>query len=273
MTPHRLALERFATLVADDRPPLAESGALIAAHLGAPGRGPSVEGCLADLDALAVALGVACGPHPTLDDLIAQMHGPFGFRGNRDDYYDPRNSLLPEVLRRRTGMPLTLAMVVVEVAVRLGVAASVVGMPGHVLVGDGPRPHRWLDPFEGGGWLDESGAAALFVRLHGTRLRFDRAFLAATPPRLVLVRLLENLVRSVRGRGDLWGVARALELRARVPGFGERPAAQIELAEAYAAVGRWADAVSVLEVAAAQLPPNRREQLEARARRLRALAN
>jgi regulator of sirC expression with transglutaminase-like and TPR domain len=171
------------------------------------------------------------------------------------------------------GIPITLAMVVVEVAERLAVDATVVGMPGHVLVGDGRGPTRWLDPFEGEGWLDLEGAAAVFARVHGGRGRFDRSLLAPTPSRLVLLRVIENLIVAARRRGDLWVMARAAELRTAVPGFGEGPAARVALAEAHAAVGRWADAIVSLEQAAAQLPPERREPLEARIAALRASAN
>ena len=56
-----------------------------------------------------------------------------GFRGNADDYYDPRNSYLNEVIDRRTGIPITLAAVYCEVARPLGLAAHGVGFPGHFL--------------------------------------------------------------------------------------------------------------------------------------------
>src|SRR5262245_1307342 len=60
--------------------------------------------------------------------------GDLGFRGNSDDYYDPRNSYLTEVIDRRTGIPITLSTVYCEVARRIGLAAHGVGFPGHFLV-------------------------------------------------------------------------------------------------------------------------------------------
>src|SRR5579862_7838642 len=66
--------------------------------------------------------------------LSSHLYGTLGFRGNEKDYYDPRNSLLSDVLDRRMGIPITLAIVYCEVARRLGVPAHGVGFPGHFLV-------------------------------------------------------------------------------------------------------------------------------------------
>src|SRR5262249_36418083 len=77
--------------------------------------------------------GVALGP-PTAERLLAFLYGEVGFSGNTNDYYDPRNCFLNEVLDRRTGIPITLALVFVEVAMRAGVLAQGVSFPGHFLV-------------------------------------------------------------------------------------------------------------------------------------------
>ena len=74
-----------------------------------------------------------------------------GFRGNTEDYYDPRNSFLNDVLDRRLGIPITLSVVYVAVAARAGLDAAGVGLPGHFVVRAERRGrHRLLDPFHGG---------------------------------------------------------------------------------------------------------------------------
>lgn len=270
MTSHPAALHRFRAVVAGSDPQLAEACTLMAQHLG---QAPGASVVASELDALAVAVAASVGPQPDLEAISRSLRATFGFRGNRADYGDPRNSLLPVVLERRLGIPLTLAIVHAEVAARLGVPASIVGMPGHVLLGDGPRPSRWIDPFEPAGWLDVAGAERAFRAVHGPGPRFDERLLAASPARLVVVRATENLIGAHQRRGEPWGALRSLELRAQIPGFGEAPSARIQLGEAYATVGRWADAVVQLELAAEALRDDRRAAVLARAQQLRASAN
>src|SRR2546430_2404900 len=76
-----------------------------------------------------VALGVLAARR-----LLGLLYEELGFRGNDKDYYDPRNSFLNEVLERRTGIPISLAVVVTEVARRAGVEAQGISFPGHFLV-------------------------------------------------------------------------------------------------------------------------------------------
>jgi regulator of sirC expression with transglutaminase-like and TPR domain len=270
VTSHPGALQRFRAVVAGSEPLLAEACTLMAQHLG---QRPGVAVVASELDALAVAVAANVGPRPDLAAISRCLRATFGFRGNRADYGDPRNSLLPVVLDRRLGIPLTLAIVHAEVATRLGVPASIVGMPGHVLLGDGPHPGRWIDPFDPAGWLDVAGAERAFRAVHGSGPRFDQRLLAASPARLVVVRATENLIGAHQRRGEPWGALRSLELRAQIPGFGEAPSARIQLAEAYATVGRWADAATELEHAADALRDDRRDAVLARARQLRSSAN
>src|SRR3546814_4479768 len=81
------------------------------------------------LDALAA--GVA---EPTVEALTAHLFGVEAFAGDTDSYFDPRNSLLSDVLDRRLGIPITLAVVAIEVGRRCGVPLVGIGMPGHFLV-------------------------------------------------------------------------------------------------------------------------------------------
>jgi regulator of sirC expression with transglutaminase-like and TPR domain len=181
--------------------------------------------------------------------------------------------MLPDVLRRRTGIPITLGIVLMEIAQRLDVAASGVGMPGHFLVGDGAVPTRWVDAFDHGRWLDAAGAEARFRVIHGETATFDPAFLAPTPRPQILARVLANLAGVYRTIGDPTRLLRSLELRCDIPGVGQAPRAQVELAEAYVNVGRIDMAIDVLEALMERVDPRRRDVLVTRIDLLRAGLN
>ena len=259
------SLARFRALVRDRPVPLGEGCLVIARHLG--GSEPVADG-LARLDELAAGV-----PGDDLDAVARFLFVEQGFHGNRSDYYDPANSLLPAVLRRRTGIPITLAAVVIEVARRRGIDAVGVGMPGHFLVGNGPRPTRWLDAFDDGTWVDEAGAAARFAAVHGDAGAFDRRFLDPTPDPLVLGRVLANLAGVYRAAGDARRLVRVLELRREIPGAGTGPRSLAELGEALATVGRVDEAARCYEELAARVEPAAAEAAERRAQVLRARFN
>ncbi len=162
----------------------------------------------ARIDALASPLRDAgVGAMPIGDQVAALAEHLFersGFRGNDEDYYDPRNSFLNDVLDRALGIPITLAVVYTEVASRVGVAARGVGFPGHFLVRVEPRDGGdplIVDPYYGGGVLDESALQKLLERAGGGR-PFSDALLEPAPARMVLVRMLMNLRGIYASRGD-----------------------------------------------------------------------
>jgi regulator of sirC expression with transglutaminase-like and TPR domain len=114
-----------------------------------------------------------------------------GFVGNEDRYEDPRNSFLNEVLDRRTGIPITLALVYIEVARRAGVAVSGVNFPGHFLL----RTHDLIiDPFRGGRLLTEDSCRDL-LRRHAGDAEWDTHLLRRATKAQILVRMLLNLKR------------------------------------------------------------------------------
>lgn len=159
----------------------------------------------ARVDELAAPLGDAgLAGKPVGDQIAALAEHLFersGFRGNENDYYDPRNSFLNDVLDRRLGIPITLAILYVEVAARAGVAASGVGFPGHFLVRvESPAGPLIVDPFHGGGVLDDSALHELLGRAGGGQL--DPGLVEPAPVRTVLVRMLMNLRSIYASRGD-----------------------------------------------------------------------
>ena len=180
-------------------------GALLIATDARPGLDRSVvERRLEELASPLRALGVADLPlRARARALGDQLFVRAGFHGNTTDYHDPKNSFLDEVLTRRTGIPITLAVVYLEVARRAGVLASPVGFPGHFLVClDAHAERVAIDPFAGGTVLDESGLAAL-LRRSGSRLSYAPELIAPTPVRQVIARMLMNLRVIYAQRGEL----------------------------------------------------------------------
>jgi regulator of sirC expression with transglutaminase-like and TPR domain len=124
-----------------------------------------------------------------------------GFRGNRQHYGDFRNSMLNVVVERRTGIPISLAVVYIEVARRAGVEVFGVSFPGHFLMrvpsdaGDESGPII-LDPFDGGRRLDDHACRALLRQHVSEDAAFDRTLLDACTSRQILARMLNNLKRT-----------------------------------------------------------------------------
>lgn len=161
-------------------------------------------------------------------EAISERFVALGFRGNTEDYYDPRNSLLSDVLARRLGIPITLSLVWCEIARRAGVRARGIAFPGHFLVrvderhehhepidpcggtctppctshhGDSRAPII-VDPFQGGRIVSDEGVSALLRRALGEGAEMHPQLLAAASPRIVLVRLLTNLESTWAKRGE-----------------------------------------------------------------------
>jgi regulator of sirC expression with transglutaminase-like and TPR domain len=158
------------------------------------------------IDELAAPLG-------RLDGLIAadqatmlaeRLFVECGFRGNENDYYDPKNSFLNSVLDRRLGIPITLSVLYTEVARRAGVPASGVGFPKHFLVRIETESGEPLlvDPF-GGGRVVGRGTLESWLEQRSRSPRASRTALAPASPRAILVRLLGNLKGVYAARGEL----------------------------------------------------------------------
>jgi regulator of sirC expression with transglutaminase-like and TPR domain len=124
-----------------------------------------------------------------------------GFRGNKDDYFDPRNSYLNEVLERRTGIPITLGIVYAEVGRRLGLPLFGVGFPGHFLVKHAGDRELIIDPFTGG-IIDAAECARRYREFFGPRARFDLRLLRPAANREILRRILANLKQIFVERQD-----------------------------------------------------------------------
>jgi regulator of sirC expression with transglutaminase-like and TPR domain len=149
------------------------------------------------LDSLAAAasrrLGDGGGPLYCANVLSEYLFEEVGFQGNDEDYYDPRNSFLDEVLRRRLGIPITLSLVYIEVGKRVGLPMVGVGMPGHFLIRHRDEEGLVLDPFEKGIVLSEEECIQKFRQVVPPRIPWDVQHLEPIDNREFISRMLRNL--------------------------------------------------------------------------------
>lgn len=144
--------------------------------------------------------------------LRAFVYHELGFRGAVRDYFDPRNALLHEVLTRRTGIPLTLAIVMLELGWRIGMPLEGVGFPAHFLVRLAGEPRDLvLDPFEDGRSMHEDDLRRILASSTGGRLEFEPSMLASVGKHDMIVRLLHNLKNAYLRSGDQAGALAAVE--------------------------------------------------------------
>jgi regulator of sirC expression with transglutaminase-like and TPR domain len=184
---------------------LAEAVLLVAADQGSDA---DVEGSLTELDELAKRVEAHLKETGVFDPQLAPMEAvdaintvlflEKGFTGNREDYYDPENSYLNKVLERRTGIPITLSIVYIEVARRVGLDVKGIGLPGHFVVGHWPAsasrlPSLIIDPFNEGQLLTVDDCAARVHAAYGDDIRFTREWLQPMTNRQILARVLNNL--------------------------------------------------------------------------------
>jgi len=142
-------------------------------------------------------------PLLVLQELLNTLYRRHDFRGNREAYYDPRNSFLNDVLDRGLGIPLTLAIVLLEVGWRLDLPLEGVNFPGHFLVRfRGDAVNLLLDPYDGGALRFQDQAQELLDRIYGGMIRVRDSFLEKARRREMLIRLLTNLKSLYLNVGD-----------------------------------------------------------------------
>lgn len=153
---------------------------------------------LAELDRHAAELSSRINPSSSGPDYVAAANAylfdDLGFTGNTADYYNPHNSCLNQVLDLRTGIPITLGVVYIEVARRLGRRVYGIGLPGHFVVQYAdPRFSAYIDVFDGGRLLTAEGCRDLSRRVSGVDIYRNPAHLQPVSPSQVLLRMLNNL--------------------------------------------------------------------------------
>jgi regulator of sirC expression with transglutaminase-like and TPR domain len=203
------ARDRFAEILnlADDQISLAEAALCIAAE-----EYPRLDVSLylerlsdfAELASERVAnqFETASGPGRIIQALNDTLFDDLGFHGNRDNYYDPRNSYLNEVIDRRAGIPITLSVVYIDVATRIGFPVEGVNLPGHFIVSHTAESGViYIDAFNNGRLLGVAGCDELLKEVTGGRAELTAEHLAPATARQILARMLSNLL-SIYSKGD-----------------------------------------------------------------------
>jgi regulator of sirC expression with transglutaminase-like and TPR domain len=190
--------ERLARLLDEEEETIdLARAALAVARLGRPEL--REETFLARLDELGAAaraaVGAATEPRWVVAALNRVLFEDEGFRPNALDFDDPSNSYLDRVLERRTGIPISLSVVFMEVALRAGIACEGVGLPFHFIVRVfGPDERSALvDPYHQGRMLQVDDCARIVEDLSGGTVEFQPGFLRGVTKRQVVARLLTNL--------------------------------------------------------------------------------
>jgi len=151
-------------------------------------------------------------PLKILKTINHYLYGNLGFAGNTENYYDPRNSFLNDVIDRRTGIPITLSLVYLAIAQRLDFPMVGIGMPGHFLI----RPIQedmdiFVDAFSQGEILFPQDCQDRLNQMSGQSVEMQPQFLAAVTPRQFLARMLTNLKATYLSRGEMEKVLAAIE--------------------------------------------------------------
>ena len=185
-----------------------------------------------------------------LDQFVRGMRD-LGFRGNSDHYYDARNTLISEVLSRRTGIPISLCVLFMEVGKRVGVDVRGVGFPFHFLLKAVDVPGVFVDPFFGI-IRDENSCKELLQEVSGGTLDFRDEFLRTVESRHVFIRILRNLKTLHKSAGAM---GPALEYCELILMFDPEQSAEYrDRGTISLALGEWTRAVDDLSTYLAMTP-------------------
>ncbi|TBR10217.1 MAG: tetratricopeptide repeat protein [Candidatus Nitrosotenuis sp.] len=143
---------------------------------------------------LKVLLSDVKNPTYFISMLNEYLFQTLGFKGDVDDYYDPKNNFLNEVLDKKSGIPITLSIIYVEVAKRIGIDLTITGFPSHVVVKY--NEEMILDPFGGGRLLDMEDLNEILYQNFEEEIEFSPEFLDELPEDKILIRILRNLKSS-----------------------------------------------------------------------------
>jgi regulator of sirC expression with transglutaminase-like and TPR domain len=215
---------RLYALAAENNADLGEGALLIAAE-----DDPTldIEPYIHFLDELARKVGAAVGGDDSAERWREAMANELftrqRFQGDDEEYYDPRNSYLNQVIDRRRGIPVTLSIVYLAVGARLGLPVAGVNAPGHFLVRHGERV---IDPFHGGNPVASDALRDQLEQMQATDPAAELRRLLSSPPsaRMILCRVLGNLKANHLRKGDL---TRALVAVDRLVGLNPNNPAEL----------------------------------------------
>jgi regulator of sirC expression with transglutaminase-like and TPR domain len=157
-----------------------------------------IDSYLRRLDILAGRTEVLAGQHHSVETVIQCLNEVLfvqeGLRGNSEDYYDPRNSYLNEVMDRKAGIPISLSVIYIEVARRLDFPVQGVGLPGHfILKCSSAEQDLYIDAFEQGKILSMKDCQEFLDRIYGGTITIHPTLLQPMDKKAIITRMLFNL--------------------------------------------------------------------------------
>ncbi|OKH29162.1 SirB1 family protein [Chroogloeocystis siderophila] len=181
------------------------------------------------------------------------LYDDLGFSGNTTSYYDPRNSFLNDVIERRTGIPITLSLVYLEVTKRIDFPMLGVGMPGHFLI----RPNIqqmeiFVDPFHRGEVLFPEDCQDKLSQIYAQPVKLESSFLDAVTHRQFLARMLTNLKFAYLQKEELAKALAAVERILLL--FPDIPIEIRDRGLLYYQLGNWNAAINDLQTYLAKVP-------------------
>ncbi len=166
-----------------------------------------IDDYLSQLDGLGQVVELRIGdernPYRIIAALNTVLFKELGFQGNRSEYYDPKNSFLNDVITRKKGIPISLSVVYMEVARRVGLSLEGIGFPGHFLVKyDDGDVEILIDVFNGGEIRAREDLDRMLQQLYRGQVSYQPGFVAALGKRDILRRMLNNLKWIYLERGE-----------------------------------------------------------------------
>lgn len=166
-----------------------------------------IDDYLSQLDGLGQVVELRIGdernPYRIIAALNTVLFKELGFQGNRSEYYDPKNSFLNDVITRKKGIPISLSVVYMEVARRVGLSLEGIGFPGHFLVKyDDGDVEILIDVFDGGEIRAREDLDRMLQQLYRGQVSYQPGFVAALGKRDILRRMLNNLKWIYLERGE-----------------------------------------------------------------------
>lgn len=234
--------------------------------------------CLAEIERLGRAAhrllearSPTAGCKAGLIEISRLIYDVEGFDGNREDYYDPRNSLLDAVLSRRRGLPITLGILYMAVAERAGCAVYGVATPGHFVVGcDTSGETLYVDPFDGGDVLSRCACRERIEKTLGREGIVGDADFRRASCLEIAVRALRNLKTAYAMRNE-WPAMLPVQRRLSLL-LPERASERRDLGLVYLRCGQPRRALALLEEYLCACEPRQHEELKPYLRAARLMA-
>ena len=200
---------------------------------------------------LAMLEALADGCDSSFDAWQRRLFVEYGLTGNGTEYHDVRNSFVPDVVERRVGIPISLAVIGLDLAKRIGLRMWGISFPGHFLLGTNNAARPFVDPFNGGAVLTLDDCGDLHERMFGNRT-IDPNSLAPATNEQILFRMLMNLKANYARARDLEGLTAIMRMRSALPDlpFDEGR----ELVRLLDATGNWSEAVTTLRLLRLHFP-------------------